>query len=89
MTRASGACDHSCQNLHFNVAAVVGRWQRVGNLIGSGFVLHTFRSRIKHFTTCTIWLIYFNLFITKTRPNDKALTSITCAQCALRNMIGV
>jgi len=29
------------QDTHINVAAVAGRWQRVGDLIGSGFKLRT------------------------------------------------
>jgi len=36
------------------VAAVASRWQRVGDLIGSGFESHTFRTRSEPLTTCTI-----------------------------------
>jgi len=33
------------------VATVASRWQRVGDLIGSGFELHTFRTRSERLTT--------------------------------------
>jgi len=44
------------QGPHFKVTAVASRWQRVGDLIGSGFELHTCRSR--RLTTCAIWWCY-------------------------------
>jgi len=43
------------QGSHIKVAAVASRWQRVGDLIGSGYELHTSRTRNKRLTTCVIW----------------------------------
>jgi len=36
------------QGLYIKVAAVASRWQRVGNLIGSGFEPHTSRTPYSH-----------------------------------------
>jgi len=43
-----------CQDPHIKVAAVTSHWQCVGGLIGSGFELHTSRTRGRRLTTCTI-----------------------------------
>jgi len=49
---------------HIKVAAVASRWQRVGDLIGSGFEPYTSRTRSRRLTTstCTIWPVkrYYN-----------------------------
>jgi len=36
---------------------VVSHWQRVGDLIGSGYEPHTSRTRSEHLTTCAIWFV--------------------------------
>jgi len=40
------------------VTAVACRWQRVGDLIGSGFKLYTSRTRDRPLATCTIWAVF-------------------------------
>jgi len=42
------------QSPHFKVAAAASRWQRVEDLIGSGFEPHTSITRSEHLTTCVI-----------------------------------
>jgi len=39
------------QGPYIKVAEVTSRWQRVEDLLGSGFELHTFRTRGRRLTT--------------------------------------
>jgi len=46
-----------CQGPHIKVAAVASYWQHVENLIGSGFKLHTSRTRSRRLSGRLIGLI--------------------------------
>jgi len=46
------------QGPHIKVATVASRWQRVGDLTGSGFETHTSRTRSERLTTCAIWPVF-------------------------------
>jgi len=41
----------------WKVATVASRWQRVEDLISSGFEFHTSRTRSERLTTCAIWTV--------------------------------
>jgi len=51
-----------CARVHTSkVAVVASRWQRMEDLIGSGYETHTSRTISERLTACAIWPVYSNL----------------------------
>jgi len=48
-----------CAKAHtINVATMASHWQRMGDLISSGFEPHTSRTRSECLNTCVIWSVF-------------------------------